>query len=415
MAKRSLLGTGGVPLGRDMKLILLTLVLANIGTSIDQRFAPLYVTDLGASPTEIGLIFTICGLFVTVLSPVGGWAVDRYRRVTLYALGPMIGAVGALLILLGPTWGWVIPGYVISSLPGILVGPALFGLVSDLGPEETRGSRFALQAVAGGICGAIGPILGGYIYQYLGYRAFLVGQAGMLLLAGLIRTKVRDPREARRRETGYHPPSLILGLRQAIRQMVASPRFRAFFVMVLLFQFAASAVGSLTSVFMREVVGVNEAQMGILFTLAGVAGIVGVLAGGVASDKMGKRPVFAMAIFGFSLGMACLIAARSMAALTLVFIFQGLATNLASPVFQSYFAEVTDTENRGTSFSVFNSLLTLMFLPAPLVGGLIWDNVGPIALIWFSVILSAAGGVVALAWLKEKRRSHGPSGVGAEV
>jgi len=149
--------------------------------------------------------------------------------------------------------------------------------------------------------------------------------------------------------------------------------------------------------------------------LAGVAGIVGVLAGGVASDKMGKRPVFAMAIFGFSLGMACLIAARSMAALTLVFIFQGLATNLASPVFQSYFAEVTDTESRGTSFSVFNSLLTLMFLPAPLVGGLIWDNVGPIALIWFSVILSAAGGVVALAWLKEKRRSHGPSGVGAEV
>jgi len=49
------------------------------------------------------------------------------------------------------------------------------------------------------------------------------------------------------------------------------------------------------------------------------------------------------------------------------------------------------------------------------VGGLIWDNVGPIALIWFSVILSAAGGVVALAWLKEKRRSRGPSGVGAEA
>jgi MFS family permease len=407
--KRSLLGAGGVPLGRDMKLILLTMVLANIGTSIDQRFFPLYVTDLGASPTAIGLIATIVGVFATVLSPVGGWAVDRYRRVTLYALGPIIGAIGVLLVLLAPTWGWVIPGYVISSLPGLLVGPALFGLVSDLGSEETRGYRFALQAVAGGICGAIGPILGGYIYQYLGYRAFLVGQAGMLVLAGIIRTKVRDPREARRRETGYHPPSLVLGLRQAVRQMVASARFRAFLVMVVLFQFAASAVGSLTSVFMREVVGVTEGQMGVLFTLAGVASIVGGLAGGVASDRIGKRPVFAIAIFGFSLGMACLVAARSMAALTLVFVFQGLAVNLASPVLQSYFAEVTDTENRGTSFSVFNSLLTLLFLPAPLVGGLIWDNVGPIALVWFAVILSAAGGVVALAWLKETRQPPGAS------
>jgi len=392
-----------------MKLILLTIVLANIGTSIDQRFFPLYATDLGASPTEIGLIATIVGVFVTVLSPVGGWAVDRYRRVTLYALGPIIGAVGVLLVLLAPTWGWVIPGYVISCLPGVLVGPALFGLVSDLGPEETRGSRFALQAVAAGICGAIGPMLGGYIYQYLGYRAFLVGQAGMLVLAGLIRTKVRDPREAHRRETGYHPPSLILGLRQAVRQMGASSQFRAFLVMVVLFQFAASAVGSLTSVFMREVVGVSEARMGILFTLAGAAGILGSLAGGVASDKMGKRPIFAIAIFGFSLGMACLVAARSMAALTLVFIFQGLATNLASPVFQSYFAEVTERESRGTSFSVLNGLLTLMFLPAPLVGGLIWDNAGPIALVWFSVILSAAGGVVALAWLKETPQPPGAS------
>jgi MFS family permease len=388
-----------------MNLIVLTLILANIGTQIEQRFFPLYVRELGGSPANIGLLAMV-GLFVMmVLSPLGGWLTDRYRRVKLYAFAPVIGAVGCLLMWLAPTWGWLIPGQILNWMPGLLGGPALFGLISDMGPDETRGTRFAYQMAGFGVCAALGPLAGGFIYKHLGYQTFLLLQAAMLCLAAFLRSLIRDPREASRQASGYKHPGLRAGLAAAVRLMVASRQFVLFLVVTTIVTFGIMAAGSLFSVYMSEVLHVDQADMGVIYSIAGVAGIVASLIGGVASDRMGRKPVLAMTVFGLSLTLIWFSGARTLAALGAVWLLQGFFGSLGGPAMDALFADLTERESRGTIRSVFTSVQTLIVLPAPLLGGFLWERVAPAAPFWTGAGLVMLGGIVLLIFLREPKAS----------
>jgi len=205
--------------GRDVHLMVISLILANIGTRAEERFFQLYVRDLGGSPADIGLLASLAGLAMVLLAPVGGWLTDRYRRVTCYAVAPLLGVAGCLLMRIAPTWEWLVPGFILNILPGLLVGPATFGLLSDIGPESRRGSRFAYQMAGLGVCAMLG-------YQNFDYPTFLLAQAGMLCLAACLRSFIRDPRDRERRETGYKHPALLPGLKTAAKFMLSSRPMR---------------------------------------------------------------------------------------------------------------------------------------------------------------------------------------------
>jgi len=394
--------------GRDVHLVVLSLVLANIGTRVEERFFQLYVRDLGGSPANIGLLATVAGLVIVVLSPLGGWLTDRYRRVTLFAIAPLLGATGCILMYLAPTWEWLVPGFVLSMMPGLLVGPALFGLMSDLGPGEQRGSRFAYEAAAFGVCATVGPLAGGLIYQYFGYKTFLLAQALMLCLAAALRSLVRDPRDAARARSGYRHPGLWSGLKTAAGFMARSRELRLFFAVACLWGFGAAATLNLTSVFMSEVIGVSEAAMGSIYAVAGAAGIVASLAGGVASDRFGRRPVIALSAAGFGLSLVCLTGAGSLAGLSAVWLLSGFMMELGGPAVDALLADLTEENTRGTVHSVFNSLESLAMLPGPLLGGLLWEWVSPSAPFWFGGLVAVLSGVIVLLYFKEARPARRP-------
>ncbi|MEW6031756.1 MAG: MFS transporter [Bacillota bacterium] len=399
-------------LGRDMNLIIISLILANIGTHVEQRFFQLYVRELGGSAVSIGLLATIASLVIVVLSPVGGWLTDRYRRVKLYAAAPLLGTAGCLLMLTAPRWEWLIPGLILSWMPGLIVGPALFGLVSDLGPVETRGTRFAYQMAAAGVCATLGPLVGGYIYKYFGYRTFLAAQAGMLALASLVRFFVRDPRDSARRDAGYRHPGLLPGLATAFWQMAGSRQFMLVFLVSTVATFGMGAAMHFTSVFMNEVLHVSEADMGILYAVAGAAGIAASLVGGVAADRFGRKPVLALTVFGMSLGLLWFSGARTLASLGGAWLFQGFAGSLGGPAADALMADLTEKETRGTVRSVFTGLQTLAFLPAPVLGGLLWERVAPVAPFYAGAAIIALAGAVLVIWVREPGRA-GASGVKA--
>ncbi|HCW52038.1 MAG TPA: hypothetical protein DGR79_08295 [Clostridiales bacterium] len=394
--------------GRDMHLIVISVILANIGTRVEERFFPLYVRDLGGSPADIGLLASIMGLAMVLLAPLGGWLTDRYRRVTLYALAPLIGAAGAMLMRLAPSWEWLIPGSVLGMMPGLLVGPALFGLISDLGPEESRGARFAYEMAAFGVCGAVGPLVGGLIYEHLGYRTFLLIQACMLCLAAAVRSFIRDPRDAARRASGYRHPAFLPGLKAALGFMFASRQFRLVIIMACLVGFGMAATMNFFSVFMSEVVGVDEADMGLVYSLAGVAGIAASLAGGVAADRFGRKPVLVWSLVGMAAVLFWFTGARSLASLSVVWLLSGLADNLGGPAMDAFLADLTDTDSRGTVMSVFNSLQSVVLLPGPLVGGFLWEAVAPAAPFWFGGAVILVGAVILALWVRETREAPVP-------
>jgi MFS transporter, DHA2 family, methylenomycin A resistance protein len=110
------------------------------------------------------------GAYALVLLP-GGELVDRFgaRRLALVGLG--VFALGAGLGALSTSIGLLVATRVVQGAGAGLVSPAaLAGAVSGF-PPERRGSALGIWGAAAGVSNLLGPLLGGLLTVWLGWRA----------------------------------------------------------------------------------------------------------------------------------------------------------------------------------------------------------------------------------------------------
>ncbi len=123
-----------------------------------------------SSATTAIVLSAYFGAYAIVLLP-GGELVDRFgaRRLCLVGLG--VFALGAGLGALVSSIGALIATRVVQGVGAGLVSPAaLAGAVSGF-PPERRGSALGIWGASAGVSNLIGPLLGGLLTVWLGWRA----------------------------------------------------------------------------------------------------------------------------------------------------------------------------------------------------------------------------------------------------
>ena len=91
-------------LNSNLRWFLAGMVLANIAGQMLYSMLSLYMLDLGAHVTEVGLVFTLASLVPMALQIFGGWLSDTVGRLRVIALGSSIAVFGYLIIALAPGW-----------------------------------------------------------------------------------------------------------------------------------------------------------------------------------------------------------------------------------------------------------------------------------------------------------------------
>ena len=110
------------------------------------------------------------GAYALVLLP-GGELVDRFGARRLALVGLAVFALGAGLGALASSIGALVATRVLQGAGAGLVSPAaLAGAVSGF-PPERRGSALGIWGAAAGVSNLVGPLLGGLLTVWLGWRA----------------------------------------------------------------------------------------------------------------------------------------------------------------------------------------------------------------------------------------------------
>ncbi|HEV1997429.1 MAG TPA: MFS transporter, partial [Candidatus Dormibacteraeota bacterium] len=129
---------------------------------------PLFMRGIGASDATVGLSFTLFGLPLLVVTPVAGWAADRFDRRRLALLGYAGGGICAPLYPLVRSIPLVLLIGVMEASMLAFTEPAIGALVmEDVAPHRragVQGGVFAIQsfaeaagALSGGALFALGP------------------------------------------------------------------------------------------------------------------------------------------------------------------------------------------------------------------------------------------------------------------
>jgi DHA1 family tetracycline resistance protein-like MFS transporter len=165
--------------------IAVTLLLDTIGFGLIVPVLPALLAeitgqDLSHAAIQGGLLAFLYATMQFFCAPVLGNLSDRYGRrpVLLYA----IGALGLDYVVMGlaPTIGWLFVGRAISGMAGASFSPA-YAYVADITPPERRAQNFGLVSAMFGLGFIIGPAIGGLLGQ-LGPRAPFFAAAALSLL-----------------------------------------------------------------------------------------------------------------------------------------------------------------------------------------------------------------------------------------
>lgn len=250
---------------------------------------PMFITTLGLSYTQIGVIALVAGMSSALTQPIFGYLCDRWgaQRMTILSVAWM----GLMMGLVGFTWNYlsllVLVG--LGALGSAAFHPAGATLTSANGGPK-RGGAVAIFSVSGNLGSALSPLLVAASLSWLNLAGTTVLIPVALLVSLALQWQLSRTRPATSHQVVGHAPSRLAprvineGAKIGLALIIMSVMTRSWVqvaVMTYLPEWIQSHGGSL-------------ALGGQLLALFSIATGVGSLTGGNLSDRIGRWQVMAL-------------------------------------------------------------------------------------------------------------------------
>lgn len=362
-------------------LFLVAMIFANLGGNMYGPLMPLYLRELKASVPQIGLFFTLSQIVPLLLQILGGWLSDSIGRLRAIAIGSVFGIFVFIPLILATTWQWLLLGEALGAITRSLVGPSFDAFVAEHSTEKNRAKVFGVTQALFMIVSVIGPPLGGWLAGAYGFKSMLLVAAFFYIIATLIR--VGMAREASKGGNVQHRKLSFESLKSNLSSMFGLVFAGGLITWIMITDgirdtsFALSM--NLMPVYLQDVGHVSVTQIGWMSSLFGVGVMVMTIPGGWLADKLSERVVIAAGMFlvGISLFMFIGLPPELTYVYFVGWTLAGMGVGLMSPAYQSLISKSVPPEMRGTAFGLFSTSLGIISLPAPWIGGQLWDHVSP--------------------------------------
>jgi len=373
-------------------------VVQNFSLGLTQQYQSIYISELGASPLELGYVSGIGGVAATLVTVPAGWMADRYgiRRMLLVAIA--LNVVGYSIFGLAGSWQETILAYSVVTVAmcvGLVVCPMICG--STLKNEE-RVTGMQLCDTVAAIPRIVAPIVAAYFITRLGGISvegirplFWLEAVGLIMAFAIIYLRFEDPRAGASIETLNPLAGLtrvfdegMMVKRWLLYRMVSSlPRYMAFFV----------------PLYARELKGAGSYTLGLMDTGYWLLVVLLALPIGMSADRFGRKRLIALMTPVYSASLLVLVHAPNDTALILSGALSAFLM-LISVTQGAINAELVPREIHGSWFGLNGLCRGVVNIASPVLGGLIWEYLGPDYVFYF-LALSQLVNLLILATMPE--------------
>jgi MFS family permease len=363
-----------------LRWFMFAMILANIAAAMYPMLLPIYLTDLGASIQQIGLVFTATSLVSLLLQIFGGWVSDSIGRLKSIAIGSIGGVIGFLSLALAPTWQWMLVAMAVSMFPGALVGPSFGAFIAENSAEENRGKVYGITGTIFQVTGVIGPFVGGLLMGQFGFRPMMFVVCGMYGAAAVLRIWMARTMKESANETRSNDLSMG-SFKSSIKKMWALMVGGGVITWILVTDgvrdVAFRLSGELQPLYLEQVASIGIEQIGLLGSIFAIATMLTPMISGRLVDKFEERvPIVIGFLFVFG-GFFIFLNTLTFYGFVAAWVVFGLGVGMLNPAYQSLISKVVPRNMLGVFQGVFYSSIGLVSLPAPYIGAYLWDNFSP--------------------------------------
>jgi EmrB/QacA subfamily drug resistance transporter len=130
--------------------------------------------DLGASTSALQWILNGYLLTLASLILLGGSLGDRYGRRRIFVLGVWLFTAASLLCAVAPSTELLIFARLVQGVGGALLTPGSLAIIEASFRPGDRARAIGAWSGLGGVAGALGPLVGGYLIGAISWRAIFV-------------------------------------------------------------------------------------------------------------------------------------------------------------------------------------------------------------------------------------------------
>jgi MFS family permease len=348
-------------------------LFADINSKMIQSTLPLFlVTVLGANLATVGLIEGIAESTASVLKIFSGALSDYWgRRKALAVAGYGLSTLVTPIFALATTPSWVLIGRFADRLgKGIRVAPRN-ALVADVTLPQHRGAAYGLRQSLDTIGAFLGPLLATGLlwasqqnFRLVFWLALIPGVIAVLLLLSGVR----------------EPTKPVLSKQNPLQWAALKSLGHNYWVLAtsaLLFN-----LGNFSDAFLllrAQESGIAPSLIPLSFVVMNLTYGGSAYPLGALSDRIGRLGLLLMSCLIFALVSLGFGFAQFAWQIWVLFACYGIYLGMSQGVLLAIVADQVSAPLRGTAFGLINLMIGIALLPASLLAGILWQQVGSYA------------------------------------
>lgn len=397
-------------INRRTFVFLFGMALTQFSITMPMVQIPVYIRELGASISQIGLFFTISMVFPLVVKVLGGWLSDSLGRLRVIFIGSLTGVLTFAAYAVAPNWQAALLGPALMAMTSALTLPAYFAYIADITPEGSRGRMYGISQTIYHAAAVIAPPIGGLLAQTFGYRILFGVSSVVFGLAALIfiyLLRFSQFMTVRQQEVS------LRSLRNSLSQMAGAFMAGGVLAWILIIDgfrdIAFKLSADLEPIYLTGIAGISKQGIGLLDGIFGVALLIGLVPAGWLVDRTSERLGIVLALIAAVCSRLVFGLATGFWGFALSWSLAGIGVSLFEPAGSKLITKTVPKHLRGTAFGLLASTLSLFSLPAPWIGSQMWNLFGPRSPF---LATAALGSLTVLpAWVK-LRLPAGPRAAG---
>ncbi len=345
--------------------------------NLTAQYDSIYTVGLGAGSVELGTVNGLGnGVAALVALPVG-WLVDRYGFKRFYVLGTGLLAGVALMYALAPGWQLIIAATMLYNVALRLTGTGCSVISLDAVDNHDRATAQNLCAFFRSILSIVAPLLAAPLVTVFGgmtsdgirplYAIRFIGYALVFLL---VSTQLQDVRN-------IATPAIHTGLKGGFGHLFQEGRpLRKWLVISSLTSLPLAMITPFMQVFAHEVKGADQYVLGAMATATIVAQLSFGIPLGRLADRIGRKKVIYLLTPLWYGSLLALIWARGPVMVILagaLWVFYTINSGITGAMA----LELVPIEETGKWSGLQGLFRGVVSLPAPILGGLLWQAIDP--------------------------------------
>jgi MFS family permease len=367
-----------------------------LGISIISPVLPQYALSFSIPIALVGWAVSAFALARVVMDIPAGLLADRFGRKRNMIFGLVLIILSSIAGGTANNYGWLISARIVEGIGSALYITAATTWVAQISAGESRGRYMSMYSGLIFAGTAFGPTVGGYTAAHFGLNApFFVYAifAFIGLMATLPLKETADSSQATR-------PKMRM---KDVLSVLSNGPFMLVNCAVLASFFLSTGVrATLVPLYASLNLGLPEEKIGILLTVAAVGTAISIFPSGWLSDKVGRKIPMMACLFLTGIAALLIPLRQSLAGLTGVMAFYGLAMGLHGSI-AAWPADVAPKDRLGTSMGVYRVMGDIGMVLGPITVTYVADYTGHLTVTFMAFLVPALlSFVVGLLMIKAK-------------